>query len=126
MAGADVLSVADTTAGSGSFNRPIIIQSSVVSIDATGSSVKTWTNYIKTMAHIEPWKGFPVSLEKQIHYTKLSKILIRYRPSQTIDASMRILYKTRIYTIHNVNVPAEALTTIEIIAQELLPTQGTL
>jgi len=126
MSGADVLSAADTTTGSGSFNRPITIQSSVITIDATGSSVKTWTNYIKTMAHIETWKGFPVSIEKQIHYTKLSKILIRYRPSQPIDASMRILYKTRIYTIHNVNVPAEAHTTIEIIAQELLPTQGSL
>lgn len=126
MSGVDVLSSADVTVGAGSYNKPITIQSSAVTVDVTGSSVKTWTNYIKTMAHIEPWKGFPVSIAHQIHYTKLSKILIRYRPSQNIDATMRILYKTRIYTIHNVMVPAEALTTIEIIAEELLPSQGTL
>jgi SPP1 family predicted phage head-tail adaptor len=126
MSGVDVPSSADVAVGSGPYNKPVTIQSSTVTVDVTGSSVKTWTNYIKTMAHIEPWKGFPVFIANQIHYTKLSKILIRYRPSQNIDGSMRILYKTRIYTIHNVMVPAEAQTTIEIIAEELLQSQGTL
>lgn len=114
----DVLSSADTTAGSGAFNKPIIIQKLVVTTDAMGGKVKTWTDYVRTMAHIEPWKGFERIIAQQTHAMTLSKFLLRYRPSQNIDASMRILYRFRVYNIRNVRLPAEAQTTIEIFAEE--------
>ena len=115
---ADVLSAADTTVGSGAINRPITIQKLVNTVDAMGGSAKTWTNYIKTWSHVEPWKGVEKIVAQQTYTSNISKFLIRYRPSQNIDASMRILYRSRIYNIRNIIQPAEAHTTIQILAEE--------
>ncbi len=114
----DVLSTTDTAVRSGAFNRPIIIQKLTDTRDAMGGAVRTWSTYIKTMAHIEPWKGNERPLAQQLYTNNTSKFLIRYRPSQNIDASMRILYKTRIYNIRNIIQPAEAHTTLQILAEE--------
>lgn len=115
---ADVLSTADTTVGSGAFNKPITFQSLVVTTDAMGGKAKAWTNYIKTMAHIKPWKGTEKIVGQQTYTSTISEFLIRYRPSQNIDASMRIVYRSRIYNIRNIIQPAEAHTTIQILAEE--------
>ena|SRR5581483_9228470 len=114
----DVLSTADTTVSSGAFNRPITIQKRTDTRDSMGGAVRTWSDYIKTMAHIEPMKGTERPVGQQLYANNTSKFLIRYRPSQNIDASMRILYRTRIYNIRNIIQPAEAHTTLMIIAEE--------
>jgi SPP1 family predicted phage head-tail adaptor len=114
----DVLSTADTTVGSGSFNSPIIIQAPVDTSDGMGGKTRTWTYYIKTMAHIKTWKGIEKIIGQQTYVSNISQFLIRYRPSQNIDGSMRILYRSRIYNIRNVIVPAEAQRIIQILAEE--------
>ena len=114
----DVLSAADTTVGSGAFNKPITVQKPVKTVDSMGGSVNTWTAHIKTWAHIKPWRGTEKIIAHQTFASKISMFLIRYRPSQDIDASMRILYKSRIYNIRNIIVLAEAQTTIQILAEE--------
>jgi SPP1 family predicted phage head-tail adaptor len=121
----DVLSPADTTVGSGAFNRKITIQKLVTSIDAMGGSVRNWTNYISIWAHIEPLSGSEKIVAQQTYTSLISKFLIRYRPSQNIDASMRILYRSRIYNIRSITQPAEAHTTIQILA-EVQQAQGSL
>ena len=115
---ADVLSAADTTVGSGAFNRSISIQKLVNTVDAMGGSAKTWTTYIKTWAHVDPLKGTEKPIAQQLYASNTSKFLIRYRPSQNIDTSMRILYRSRIYNIRNIIQPAEAHTTLQILAEE--------
>ena len=114
----DVLSAADTTVGSGAFNRPVTIQKLVNTVDAMGGSAKTWTIYIKTWAHVKPWKGTEKIVGQQTYTSTISEFLIRYRPSQNIDASMRILYRSRIYNIRNIIQPAEAHTTLQILTEE--------
>ena len=121
----DVLSPADTTVGSGAFNRKITIQKLVATTDAMGGGVRNWSDYIKTWAHIEPWKGTEKIIAQQTYASNLSQFLIRYRPSQNIDASMRILYRSRIYNIRSITQPAEAHTTIQILA-EVQQAQGSL
>jgi SPP1 family predicted phage head-tail adaptor len=114
----DVLSPADTTVGSGAFNRKITIQKLVATADAMGGGVRNWADYIKTWAHIEPYKGVEKIIAQQTYASNISQFLIRYRPSQNIDASMRILYRSRIYNIRNIIQPSEAHTTIKILAEE--------
>jgi SPP1 family predicted phage head-tail adaptor len=114
----DVLSTADTTVSSGVFNRPITIQKRTDTKDSMGGATRTWSNYIKTMAHIEPIGGAERPVAQQLYANNRSKFLIRYRPSQNIDASMRILYRSRIYNIRNITQLAEAHTTLQIVAEE--------
>ena len=121
----DVLSPSDTTVGSGAFNRHITIQKLVTSIDAMGGSARNWADYIKTWAHIEPINSSEKIIAQQTYTSLMSKFLVRYRPSQNIDTSMRILYRSRIYNIRSITQPAEAHTTIQILA-EVQQAQGSL
>lgn len=116
---ADVLSRVDTTVGSGAFNRRITIQQQIDHPDGMGGSVPTWEKVCSTWAHIEAWKGTESFTAQQIYPSMLTKMLIRYRPSQNITAAMRVLYASRIYNIRSVSVPAEAQTTIQLVCEEL-------
>lgn len=117
---ADVLSRVDTTVGAGAFNRRITIQQQVINApDGMGGSTAAWTTACTTWAHIEAWKGSESFTAQQIYPSMLTKMLIRYRPSQNISAAMRVLYGSRIYNIRSVSVPAEAQTTIQLVCEEL-------
>jgi SPP1 family predicted phage head-tail adaptor len=117
----DVLSPADTTVGSGAFNKRITIQKPIDTPNSPndGGATRIWSTVFTTWAHIEPWKGSEAYIAQQVYPKRLSRFLIRYRASVSIDASMQILYGKRKYNIRDVSVPAEALTTIEIVAEEL-------
>jgi len=116
----DILSTADTTVRAGAFNRPIKIQKPVTSgsPDAMGGKPRAFMDYISTMAHIGPWKGAEKFIGQQAYSGMFTKFLIRYRPTNTIDATMQIVYKSRIFNIRSVRLPEEANTTIEILAEE--------
>jgi len=116
----DILSTADTTVRAGAFNRPIKIQkpNPSATADGMGGRSRSFVDYISTMAHIGPWKGLEKFVGQQAYPTMFTKFLIRYRPNNTIDATMQIVYKSRIFNIRSVRLPEEAQTTIEILAEE--------
>lgn len=116
----DILSTADTTVRSGAYNRVIKIQKvdPNATLDAMGGKTRSFVDYISTFAHIGPWKGKEQFIGQQVYPTMYTKFLIRYRPSLTIDATMQIVYKSRIFNIRSVRLPEEAQTTIEILAEE--------
>lgn len=103
---------------SGHYNRPIIIQKDIGNFDGIGSKVEKWTNYISTFAHITSKKGYKQVQADQIYPVKYTMFYLRYRPSDPINASMRIKYKDQIFTIIYVLVSEETLTDIEIYAEE--------
>lgn len=70
------------------------------------------------MAHIGPWKGIERFVGQQVYPNLFTKFLIRHRPSDVIDGTMQIVYKSRIFNIRSVRIPEEANTTIEILAEE--------
>lgn len=115
----DILSTADTTVRSGAYNRVIKIQKiNTSTTDGMGGLSRGFVDYISTFAHIGPWKGQERFVGQQVYPTMYTKFLIRYRPSLVIDATMQIIYKTRIFNIRSVRLPEEAQTTIEILAEE--------
>lgn len=121
MGSLDVLSTADTTVGSGVYNKPIVIQRpvDVPNVPADGGTTRTWTTVVSTWGHISSWKGLTYFEAGQQFPKRFSRILVRYRASLSINAGMRVLYGKRIYLIRDVDVPAEALTTIVLLVEEL-------
>jgi phage head-tail adaptor, putative, SPP1 family len=113
-----ITSRAETTIRSGAFKKPIKIQKPVDTRDSMGGSVRTWANYISTMAKITPWKGKEGIVGQQTYPTRFSRFYIRYRPSENIDDSMRIVYRDQIYNIRSILVIEEEQTNIEILAEE--------
>lgn len=116
---ADVLSTADTTVGSGAFNRRVTIQQETSTPDGQGGSTPTWGTLVTTWAHVEPWKGAVAFQAQQKFPTKWIRILLRYRPSTNISTAMRAVYKDQTYEIRSITDPAEAHTTIELLCEEL-------
>lgn len=102
----------------GHYNRPITIQRNTGSADGMGSKAENWIDYISTLAHITYKKGYKQVQADQIYPVKYGTFYIRYRPTDPINASMRIVYRDQIYTIIYVLVSEEALTDIEIYAEE--------
>ena len=115
----DVLSPVDTTVSAGAFNKRVSFQMPVDAADGQGGSTRTWTTVLTTWAHIEAYKGNEAWIAGQKYSNMWTKVLIRYRASVNITPIMRMLYGNRIYDIRSVSVPAEALTTIQILVEEL-------
>lgn len=115
----DILSPADTTVSSGTFNKRISLQAPVDSPDGEGGFTRTWATVVNTCAHIEPWKGAERWMVGQKYSNMWVRMLLRYRPSLNITPVMRATYGRRTYEIRSVNVPAEAQTTIVLLCEEL-------
>ncbi|SRR6266487_2915205 len=115
----DVLSPADTTVASGAFNKRFSLLLPVDSADGEGGFTRTWSTVVSTWAHIEPWKGREAWMVGQVYSNMWVKVLLRYRPSINVTPIMRGQYGQRVYNIRSVHVPAEALTTIEMLCEEL-------
>lgn len=115
----DVLSPTDTAVGSGAFNRPVTIEQPTDVDDGQGGSTRTWVVVLQTMAHFQPFKGQELWKTGQVYPTLWTKVLIRYRPDVNVTPTMRLRYGNRIYNIRSVEVPAEALTTIEMLCEQL-------
>lgn len=101
------------------YNKRIVIQVLVQTPDGIGGFTGSWQDYVKTWAHVEPWKGQERFLQDQMYPTLWVRILMRYRPSQNITATHRVLYRGRNFNIRSVRVLSEAQTVIELLAEEL-------
>jgi SPP1 family predicted phage head-tail adaptor len=77
-----------------------------------------WTDYISTFAHITSKKGGKQLNADQIYPIKFTTFFVRYRPSDSIDSSMRVLYRDQVFTILYVIVSEEAKTDTEIYTEE--------
>lgn len=119
MAGTNVLNTQDTVVSAGAFNRKVQFQTLTDTDDGMGGRTRAWTTTFTTWAHLEPWKGQEQFIAQQITPNMFMRVLLRYRPSQNITASMRMLYGTRTFNIRSVSVIAEAMTTIELLVQEI-------
>lgn len=119
---ADILSPADTTVGSGAFNKRIVIEQPSDLSDGQGGTTRSWVLVLSTWAHIEPWnlyRGGELFVAGQVYPVQWVKVLLRYRPSLNITTIMRMRYGSRLYNIRAVQVPAEAQTTIELVGEQL-------
>ncbi len=102
----------------GHYDKPIRIQKFTGVQDGIGTTTEPWIDYISTFAHITSKKGDKLVQADQVYPTKRTTFYIRYRPSDSIDATMRILYRDQIYKIIYVIVAEEAQTDTEIYAEE--------
>jgi SPP1 family predicted phage head-tail adaptor len=129
----NVLNTAGTIVGSGPFNRRITIQQLVHTgqKDGIGGENKDYQDLITTWAHIEPYMrpssaaAMEAFRDDQMYATRYILILIRYRPTLNIAPGMQVLYGVQKYRIRQVDVPAEARTTITLLCEEL-QAQGSL
>lgn len=105
------------------FDRRISIQALSNTSDNQGGKTApaTWANIANSpkWAHMEPWKGRVVFEGQQPFAHSYQRILIRYKKTINIAVGMRVVYKSRIFTIRWVDVPAQARKVIEIIGEEL-------
>src|SRR5712672_2622771 len=88
----------------GHYDRPITIQTNIGDPDRADN----WVNYISTLAHITSKKGNKQLNADQIYPIKHTTFFIRYRPSDSVNSSMRVLYRDQIFTILYVVVSEEA------------------
>lgn len=114
----------DVVASAEIFDRRVTIQQPADVPDSQGTgTVRTWTN-IKPgnatfWAHMEPWKGKQWWEADEDFAHSYERIVLRYRKTLNINSTMRIVYKSRIYTIRWVGVPNEARRVIDILGDEL-------
>lgn len=66
----------------------------------TGGWIDGWTEVARPWASIEPLSAREFIAAQASQSAVTARIVIRYRPD--IDATMRILYRGRVYNIHGV------------------------
>jgi len=118
----DVRSPADTTAGSGVYNKRIVIEQPDDTPDGQGGVTRAWVTVVSTWAHITPWmpyRGGELFVADQVYPVQWLKVSLRYRPSTNITTTMRMRYGTKRYNIRAASVPEEAQTAIELVCEQL-------
>jgi len=104
-------------------NRIVRIEQRSGSSDGMGGlSNPTWTT-VPGCAHIpaaiKPLSGYEQFTAQQLYPGVNYRIFIRYRRTQNINASMRVVYGNRIFEIRSVLSVSEANTTLELKCEEL-------
>jgi|SRR5579885_1196508 len=122
MGKVNLLSPTDVTVPAGAFNRRITIQQPVDVSDGQGGSTRTWSTVFSTWAYIEDWKGWERWNAQQVYPNMIVRVLIRYRPSQTVTDSMRMLYNSKVYNIRAAYDKGAARRTIEMLCEALQDT----
>lgn len=74
----------------GRFNRRIVIQQRVDSINAHRENVYTWATFCEVWAEVLPLRGREFFAASQGQIEATTKFRIRYRAG--IDATMRVIY----------------------------------
>lgn len=102
----------------GSLKRRICIQSQSTTQDASGQPVSTWTTVLNTWASIHAASGKEVYAASGF-ISELSHVLtIRY-PALTVNSTMRVLYRSRIFIIQAVSDPDEGRRQLNLLCKEL-------
>ena len=104
-------------------NRIIRIEQFSGSSDGMGGlSNPTWTT-VPGCAHvpaaIKPLSGYEQFTAQQLYPGVNYRIFIRYRRTQNINASMRVVYGSRIFQIRGALTIDEANMTVELKCEEL-------
>lgn len=113
----------DTAIPAGYYDKRITIQKNMGGLDAVGTRIDNWVDYVTTWAHISSIASRRTDkaiAADQVYPTKLTIFYVRYRASLAIDASMRVKYRNRTHDISLVMIPEEAETNIEIHSLEFL------
>lgn len=109
------------------FNRRVTIQQEVQTAkDNAGGFGLTWvtvpgcTNIPAQISYPPPAKkGDEVFTQQQVRSSSFATITIRYRPSTNIDASMQVVYGSRVFNIRTVIPVDEARRIIQMQCEEL-------
>lgn len=116
-----------TLARSGELNRRIRLQQRNAAQDSFGEKVLTWTDLATVWAAIEPLSGRELELAQKVSSEVTHRISIRYQPQFTDTrtvASLRALYKSRIFNIQAAMNVDEANVLIHLLAAEGLNEGG--
>lgn len=117
------LSKDKVTIGAGAFNKPVSFYSQSTTSDDIGTPIEAWTTLaFKTFAHIEGWKGREYVADNQVFAQMWVRVLLRYRPSQKVDGTMRMQYGVKVYRIRSAWLPAEANKIVELLCEEIQST----
>jgi SPP1 family predicted phage head-tail adaptor len=105
------------------FDRKVTIEqpTNTPNVPADGGVTPGWTNIFPgtVWVHMEPWKGREIFFAQQVYPNAYSRVVLRYRKTVNITPTQRMRYKSKIYNIRWVGVPAEARKVIELLVEEL-------
>ena len=106
---------------SGELNRRITLQQRSTPQDSFGEPVQGWQTLMTVWAGIEPLSGRELELAQKISSEVTHRITIRYQSAFTdtrVAASLRALYKNRIFNIQASLNEDEANVRIHLLASE--------
>lgn len=93
--------------GSGSLRHKVQLQDEQITQDAnTGEMKKSWVTVASLWSEIVPMSGREFMAAAAEQSEVRGRIVIRYR--EDVDASMRIVYRGKVYAIHAVLPDAES------------------
>ncbi len=106
---------------SGELNRRITLQQRSASTDSFGERSPTWQDLMTVWAEIEPLSGRELELAQKLSSEASHRITVRYQPVLSDTrwaASLRALYKSRIFNIQAALNEYEANVRIHLLASE--------
>lgn len=112
---------------SGELNRRIRLQQRNAAQDSYGEQLLTWSDVTTLWAAIEPLAGRELELAQKVSSEVTHRISLRYQPQFTDTrtvASLRALYKGRIFNIQAAMNVDEANVVIHLLAAEGLNEGG--
>lgn len=89
-----------TGLAAGSLNRRITLQAPVVTRDAYGGAVTTWSDVATVWAAVIPMRGRELFAAQQV--VALAEIKIRMRYRAGVDEAMRIVFDGKHYGIQHI------------------------
>ncbi len=111
---------AESMIGAGMFNRPIIIEKPTETLTATRGKTTIWSTHVSTKAYKRLKSGkSEASTAQQTYPIREAWYYIRFRPSDNIDTTMRIVDQGHIYGIRSVNLVEGYQESLEIVTEEL-------
>jgi SPP1 family predicted phage head-tail adaptor len=106
---------------SGELNRRITLQQRSATQDSFGEPTHGWQDLMTVWAGIEPLSGRELELAQQMSSEVTHRITVRYQSAFTDTrwaASLRALYKNRIFNIQAALNEDEANVRIHLLASE--------
>jgi SPP1 family predicted phage head-tail adaptor len=85
---------------SGKLDRPIVIQTPVITQDITGQDISTWIPFYSCYAQVMPERGSEQYVSSGLHSRKTVRFIIRYKAG--ILPTMRIVFDNTYYRILSV------------------------
>lgn len=100
----------------GKLRHTVIIQSATEALDGFGEAVKTWAEYAKARASVEPLQGREFYAAQQ--FNSEVKVKIRMRFLDGVTPKMRISFNSKIYNIQSIVDPQERNNEMHLMCSE--------